>query len=164
VNLKIISGGQSGADIGGLRAAKDRGIETGGCAAKGFMTENGVCTDLKTIYGLIDKKYDYVARTKENVRNADITLIFADDIKSAGTRLTIESCRSEKKPYWINPAAYVVANVIIQMSRILTPDVVFVINVAGNRESVAPGVCARTESVMSSALKMWNYRNVKTKV
>lgn len=161
MNLKIISGGQTGADLGGLRAAKMYGVETGGCAAKGFKTENGVCMDLKTIYGLVDKKYDYAARTKENVRNADITLIFADNIKSAGTRLTIETCKSEKKPYWVNPAAYVVEGVITKMNGILTPESTFVINVAGNRESVAPGVCARAESVVGSALKMWNYRNSK---
>jgi hypothetical protein len=164
MKLKIISGGQTGADLGGLRAAKMHGIETGGCAAAGFKTENGVCKDLETIYGLIDKKYDYATRTKENVRNADATLIFADDVNSAGTRLTIETCKKLKKPYRVNPASYGIVTILTKIQKIVAEDAVFVINIAGNRESVAPGVRARTESVMGGALKMWNYRNVKTKV
>ncbi len=36
-----ISGGQSGADFGGLLAAKRCGIPTGGKIPKGFLTENG---------------------------------------------------------------------------------------------------------------------------
>jgi hypothetical protein len=35
---KVISGGQSGADLGGLRAAKVLGIQTGGSMPKGFLT------------------------------------------------------------------------------------------------------------------------------
>ena len=36
---KIISGGQTGADMGGLLAAKDLGIRTGGWMPKGWLTE-----------------------------------------------------------------------------------------------------------------------------
>ena len=39
--FKIISGGQTGADKGGLIAAKKANIKTGGIAPKGFMTEAG---------------------------------------------------------------------------------------------------------------------------
>jgi hypothetical protein len=159
MKLKIISGGQTGADIGGLRAAKSCAIETGGCAAKGFKTENGADLSLCDVYNLVDKGYDYVERTKENVRNSDITLIFADNINSAGTKLTIKSCNDYKKSYKVNPPAYVIEELLTKMGKIIDKDVVFVINVAGNRESVAPGVCARTFNVVSHAIHMWIFKN-----
>jgi hypothetical protein len=154
MRIKIISGGQTGADLGGLIAAKAHGVETGGCAAKGYVTENGVNNELKTVYGLVDKGLDYVERTKENVKNSDVTLIFADKMMSAGTKLTVNTCKEHKKKFLQNPAAYEIEKLITKMSRILDEDAVFVINVAGNRESVAPGVCARTSNVVSHALCM----------
>lgn len=39
---KIISGFQSGSDIGGIKAGKTFGLETGGWMPKGFLTENGL--------------------------------------------------------------------------------------------------------------------------
>ena len=157
MKLKIISGGQTGADLGGLRAAKSSDIETGGCAAKGFKTENGVSEEIETLYHLVDKGYDYVERTKENIRNADITLIFADNIASPGTKLTIRTCRENKKPCKINPPAYAVEAIFTKMQKILPEDAVFVVNVAGNRESVAPGIGARAENVMRHAIHMMKF-------
>lgn len=159
MKLKIISGGQTGADIGGLSAARSCNILTGGCAAKEFKTEDGHFTELESLYGLVDKGYDYVERTKENVRASDITLIFADKLGSAGTKLTIDSCKNFKKPYKVNPPAYVIEELLTKMGKILPEDAMFVINVAGNRESVAPGVCARTANVVSHAIHMWNFKN-----
>ncbi|HME98544.1 MAG TPA: putative molybdenum carrier protein, partial [Terriglobia bacterium] len=49
---KIISGGQTGADMGGLLAARELGIETGGMAPKGWLTENGPEEVLLRSFGL----------------------------------------------------------------------------------------------------------------
>ena len=38
---RVISGGQTGADQAGWRAAKASGIPTGGWMPKGFLTEDG---------------------------------------------------------------------------------------------------------------------------
>src|SRR2546422_7963506 len=38
---KIISGGQTGADMGALLAAQDLSVESGGVAPKGWLTEEG---------------------------------------------------------------------------------------------------------------------------
>jgi hypothetical protein len=38
---KVMSGGQTGADHGGLRAARRCGIATGGWAPRGWLTEAG---------------------------------------------------------------------------------------------------------------------------
>jgi hypothetical protein len=158
MKLKIISGGQTGADLGGLRAAKSHNIETGGCAARGFKTENGVLLELQTLYHLEDLGCSYAERTRENVRDASMTLIFADNIKSAGTKLTISVCNEFKRPYKINPAAYVVENLITRMNHVLPEDAEFVINIAGNRESVAPGIQDRTENILNHAFHMVKYK------
>jgi Circularly permutated YpsA SLOG family len=157
MRLKIISGGQCGADIGGLRAAKAYGFPTGGCAAKGFKTENGVYPELESFYGLHDKGYDYVERTKENVRESDLTLVYADDMTSAGTKLTIDSCKKYKKPFRTNLPSYLVCDLLKKMNSIIPADKEFVINIAGNRETVAPGICARTERLVGNGLKMYKY-------
>jgi hypothetical protein len=159
MKLKIISGGQTGADIGGLRAAKAHGVDTGGCAAKDCKTEDGYLTELITIYNLEDKGFDYAERTKENVRNSDITFIFADKLASPGTKLTIRTCREMKKPYKVNPAAYIIRDLILKMNNILPEDSIFIANVAGNRESVAPGIGRRTENIIWHALKMIKFKN-----
>ena len=155
--LKIISGGQTGADLGGLRAAIRHGIPTGGCAAKGFMTEDGVFPELKTFYLLHDSGYGYVERTNENVRESDLTLIYADNLNSAGTKLTIDSCNKHKKPYKVNLPAYALCDLLKGMDKILPSDKEFVVNVAGNRESVAPGIRERTERVVGEGLKMYKF-------
>lgn len=155
--IKIISGGQTGADIGGLRAATAYGIPTGGCAAKGYKTENGVSKEVETLYGLVDKGFDYVERTKENVRESDITLVYADNANSAGTKLTIDSCVKYKKPFRMNLPSFRICDLLKQMNQILPHDKVFVINIAGNRESVAPGIGERTERLVGDGLKMYKF-------
>ena len=40
-SIKVVSGGQCGADLGGLLAAELLGIPTGGIAPNGFRTEKG---------------------------------------------------------------------------------------------------------------------------
>jgi hypothetical protein len=49
---KLISGGQTGADISALKAALHAGIKTGGTCRKDFMTEEGPNLDLKELYKL----------------------------------------------------------------------------------------------------------------
>jgi hypothetical protein len=44
---KIISGGQTGSDQGGLEAGQKLGLETGGWIPKGWLTEIGANPELK---------------------------------------------------------------------------------------------------------------------
>ena len=100
--LKVISGGQTGADLGGLKAAKKLGILIGGEAPKGFKTELGCNLELQTIYGLKESpSEDYGIRTIVNIRSSDATLIFSSNAKSPGTKLTIKHCEKLYKPYII---------------------------------------------------------------
>ena len=68
---KIISGGQTGADIGGLVGAERCAIATGGCAPRNYRTENGPQVILKSRFGLIaHPSPNYRDRTQENVSKA----------------------------------------------------------------------------------------------
>jgi hypothetical protein len=74
---KVISGGQSGSDLGGLKAAKAFMIETGGTAPKYYKTENGMDRSLGTIYGLKEStNMDYRHRTIDNIKDSDGTVLF----------------------------------------------------------------------------------------
>lgn len=141
----IISGGQTGADWGGLLAAADVGIATGGLAPKGYLTELGSNLELAK-FGLVESdSVDYEVRTVHNVLTADATVIFGDYINSDGTKLTIESCIKYQKPYLINPDAKTLREWLIEQQ-------VKVLNVSGNRESIAKGICDRVRQIVRNAL------------
>lgn len=83
---KIISGGQTGADQGALDAAIRFGIDHGGWIPKGRRTEKGPLPDryhLKEMPGP-----SYPARTRQNVMDADGTLIFSHGRLRGGSALT----------------------------------------------------------------------------
>lgn len=75
----IISGGQDGADIAALRAAKRVGLATGGMAPTKFWTMHGTDRTLHTLYGLkeiknVGRGTGLIQRSQANVNNADATL------------------------------------------------------------------------------------------
>jgi len=135
---KIISGGQTGADQGGLVAGRSTQIETGGTASQGWLTENGPNPDMAE-YGLMEcERQGYPPRTYCNVRDSDGTIRFARHFSSAGERCTLKAITQYDKPYIdvdvndpIDPAKVVAW---INSHGIET------LNVAGNRESTSPGI------------------------
>jgi|LNFM01.1.fsa_nt_gb hypothetical protein len=142
---KVVSGGQTGADQAGLRAAKAAGIETGGWAPKGWETEEGPASWLGE-YGLTEcPKEGYPARTDANARDSDATLWFGSS-DSSGYRATIRGCRRHKKPYLL------VEEGITRPSEVrawLEAHQVETLNVAGNRESKNPGLGERVETFLA---------------
>lgn len=141
---KIISGGQTGADQGGLVGAKEVGIPTGGIAPKGWKTETGREPNLKN-YGLIEHQSTaYQARTKENIRLSDGTAIFSLDVESTGTVLTILTCRQLSKPYIMNPDWK-------QLRVWCEENKIKVLNVAGNRASKDPEAFERARVTIVTA-------------
>lgn len=90
--LKIVSGGQIGADIAALRAARRLGLATGGFAPAGFMTAHGPNPQLAE-FGLAPVRggslaQQYVRRSTMNVDAADATLAIRLEA-SRGTDCTI---------------------------------------------------------------------------
>jgi len=129
---KIISGGQTRADRGGLLAGELLGIETGGTAPPGFMTEIGPDLSLKKL-GLVEGEPDpkiFPKRTRKNVEDSDGTLLMGN-IDSPGSKLTLRYCNELDKPRIINPTPS-------GLRWWLTAYKIEILNVAGNRESKNP--------------------------
>ena len=144
---KIISGGQTGADIGGLLAGKFLGLETGGTAPPNFMTERGSNWALKKVFGLEEGDPDpkvYPKRTLQNVLNSDGTLILGNT-NSPGTTLTINNCRRKNKPFLCNPLPD-------SLKVWLETFGIQILNVAGNRESKNPGIQHKTVQLLKEVL------------
>lgn len=144
---RIISGGQTGADQGGLRAAHVLGIPTGGYAPTGYQTERGP-DDTLASYGLVEYG-DYPARTKLNVRSSDGTLLVGNT-SERGTGLTLDLCNRHQKPVfhlpqldWDDTRPHVFAEWILRFNTL---------NVAGNRESKNPGIELATRNFLLEAL------------
>lgn len=152
--VKIISGGQTGVDQAGLLAAKKLGIETGGTAPKGYLTEKGPDLRLKTEFGLEESTSEmYAVRTRLNVEHSDGTVLFGD-VTSRGTAMTIEYCKQAKKPYITNPEYW-------ELERWLLENNIEILNVAGNRLRKAPEASARAHETLNKAIT--NLREGKPK-
>jgi len=128
--MKIISGGQTGVDRIGLETAKCMGLETGGTAPKGFLTELGPDLTLKE-FGLVEhRSSSYDPRTIQNVRDSEGTVLFGNT-HSTGTANTIKYCIKYHKPYKENPT-------VDELLEFIRVNKIKVLNVAGNRASKLP--------------------------
>src|SRR3546814_6084127 len=88
----VISGGQTGADQGGLLGARDAGVRTGGTVPKGWRTEDGAASWLAE-FGLVEGQgKSYSARTRANAAAADGTVLFGNHL-STGSALTERYCK-----------------------------------------------------------------------
>lgn len=150
--MKIISGGQTGADRGGLDAAIELGIEHGGWCPWARKAEDGV---IPSHYNLIEtRSTGYAERTRLNVIDSHVTLIFIKgDKPTGGSTLTASYCKM-----WMVP--HLVINVFGPFQLNLDGLVGFiqkykpsVINVAGNRESKAPGIRDRVHKLLRVAIE-----------
>jgi len=137
--IKIISGGQTGADRAALDWAIRHRIPHGGWCPKGRLAEDGTIAGR---YRLRETPAaDYATRTEWNVRDADATVIFSIAKKlSGGSRLTAELARAHHRPLLHlnrdaprgDPAKSLVA--FLQRHEIKTLDV------AGPRASEEPAI------------------------
>ena len=142
---KIISGGQTGADQGGLLAGKSLGIETGGTAPPGWVTDMGPQKEYLMSFGLLEGEPDlkiFVKRTIKNVQDADGTLWMGKE-NSPGGKLTLGTCRKLEKPFIINPTSF-------QLKEWIETNNIQILNVAGNRERRNLGICQKTRNLIVS--------------
>lgn len=153
---KIISGGQTGGDKGGLIAGRQLGLETGGHCPRGWKTELGPDHSLKD-FGLICTKSDkYPPRTATNVRNSDGTVGFGNQ-GSAGMKLTRRLCHDFDKPYFevlLNNTDYIPSFI-----EWLTINEIDILNVAGNRESKQKGIQKFTTEFLVEAIECYKKKN-----
>lgn len=102
MTLTVISGAQIGADIAGLRAAKNAGFPTAGWIPLGRRTRHGPLSwELVHYYGLTETDSEgYPIRTEKNVVSSDATMRFCHSWYTPGEKLTQRLAIKHKKPRW----------------------------------------------------------------
>jgi hypothetical protein len=154
--LLVISGGQTGADQGGLYAAKLLHIKTGGWIPKGFRTERGSDLGLAA-FGLKETQSDgYLERTALNAIEADITLWFGNP-NSPGGKATRKACEDARDTPFIDVTDWTPEAI----ASLLWYRKVNVVNIAGNRESKNPGIQDRVQRTMLAALGEYQWLAAK---
>jgi hypothetical protein len=148
---KVISGGQTGADRGGLDAAIALNVPHGGWCPKGRKAEDGRIPDC---YELEETgSSSYPARTRKNIIDSDVTIIFVFDVLGRGSKLTLNEADRLGKPASIIDIKAVGEETAAQLVREFfqshKPDT---INVAGSRESKAPGIQKVVQDIMTQVL------------
>ncbi len=143
---KIVSGGQTGVDRAGLDAALALGLAVGGWCPRGRRAEDGVIPACYPLKETASK--DYRVRTRLNVRDSDATLILCRGSLAGGTRLTAAIARRMERPLCIAdlsrrtqaPAAWLRHHNVRRL------------NIAGPRESQAPGIGAEARRFLMRLL------------
>ena len=145
--FKIISGGQTGADRAGLDWAIKHGVAHGGWCPKGRKAEDG---RIDVCYNLTETaETSYLVRTKLNVRHSDATLIFTMSKElDGGSKKTREF--SEKLGV---PSRHVHPETKPEhVIGFLDRNRVKILNIAGKRESSAPGISAWVKAFLDQVL------------
>src|SRR5262245_14705414 len=94
--VKIVSGGQTGADRAALDVAIELGIDHGGWAPRGRWAEDG---PIAPRYRLKETtSANPAVRTRRNIRDSDATLIVSHGDLSGGSALTLSVGVRRQKP------------------------------------------------------------------
>ncbi len=154
--MRIISGGQTGVDRATLRAARACGFETGGWAPLGWVTEDGPA-DWLAEYGLVEcPEPGYPARRRRNVQDAETMLLMGDKSSRGSIGLLNDWNVIQKQAVWVwvQPGVEIprsIARFLRNARRDGRP--ARTVLVAGNRESVAPGLGERAERFMLAVFR-----------
>lgn len=145
----LIAGGQSGADRAGLDWAIAHGVKHGGWCPKGRKSED---EPVPEIYHLKETpSASYLQRTEWNVRDSCATLVFTlTDQLDGGSKRTADFAERLGKP-WLHVRPGVHPKYV---ARFLARHGVKTLNIAGKRESGAPGIGRFTAEVLSQALRL----------
>jgi len=123
------------------------GIPVGGWCPRGRRTEDGRLTRR---YPLVETPSPaYPQRTDWNVRDSDATLILSPGPLKGGTALTAQLARDRHKPLLVvdlDTARPAEVETWLQRHRPCT------LNVAGPRESQAPGIYAQSRAFLEAVL------------
>lgn len=150
---KVISGFQTGVDIGAIRGANQLGLRTGGYMPKGWCTERGPMPSYACWFGAVEHESPlYPPRTEANVRSADVTIIISViGVPERGSTLTEKLCQKLGSPYArLNiPNTKCLKAPYIERLHFFLEDLEsndYTVNFAGNRESISPGIEEWTQS------------------
>ena len=149
---RVVSGGQTGVDRAALDVATTLGIPYGGWCPAGGLAEDrpeppGLLADYPDLRATSET--DPAVRTERNVHDSDATLVVLPrgDWRSPGTALTITCCRRLERSHLVATVDQVGA-----VAGWLRETGGAVLNVAGPRESQAPGIYDATARLLLEVL------------
>ena len=165
---RIVSGGQTGADRGGLDAAVYCNLPHGGWCPTGRKAEDGRIPDKYQLEEM--GSGDYLKRTKQNVLDSDATVVFSFGPPKGGSLRTIEFAHAAEKPFHsIDVNLEGRERAVKQIVGWLRGEIAFdyddyvarvpedcVLNVAGTRESKADGIQDLVCAIMVDVLREVN--------
>ncbi len=154
--VKIVSGGQTGADRAALDWAIKHQIPHGGWCPEGRMAEDGV---IDAIYQLRELPGGgYRQRTKANVEDSDATLIVSVAPNLSGGSLATAKFGDQLRKPWlhVHPGVDWKARIAGWLQRYA----IHILNVAGPRASKEPDVAAFTQVVLDEVNR--HFESAKT--
>jgi hypothetical protein len=165
VITKIVSGGQTGADRGGLDAALYCDVPHGGWCPRGRKALDGRIPDKYQLQEM--PSADYLKRTEQNVVDSDASLIFTLGQPTGGSLRTMEFAHAHRKPWLhLDVDTWDRRKIVQQIVDWLDgrgeydydeyqarPPENCVLNVAGSRESKADGIQLLVTTIMVDVLR-----------
>jgi hypothetical protein len=150
--MKIVSGGQTGADRAALDVALALGIPCGGWVPKGRLAEDGRIPE--TYPNLVEAGSPLPdVRTELNVRDSDATLLFSRGPLTGGSAYTCEVAARLGKPCLHVDLAAMSRDGAVEAVRQWLEDVrPAVLNVAGPRASGDPEIYGLVRDVLIEVL------------
>lgn len=148
---KIISGGQTGADVAGLDVAIKHGIPHGGAIPKGRLTEEGLLPEKYALQEMTTKSYP--KRTEKNVVDSDGTAIFTSGKLTGGSLLTQKKAIQHDKPViHLDMNKFTVEISADLLKDFIQKNGIEILNVAGSRGSKDPEIYTKTSLVLEKSI------------
>ncbi len=137
--IRIISGGQTGADRAALDAALELSIPHGGWLAKGRKAEDGPVSRHYNLQELASAKYR--DRTRKNVQSSDGTLIVSFGPLTGGSALTEAfAIRHDRPCLHLDMSVITTVKAVKAIEQWLKKFSIMTLNVAGPRASGEPRI------------------------
>lgn len=130
-----------------LTFARDYGISYGGWVPKGRTNEAGKIPEYFDGLSETDTE-DVTERTKRNVASSDATLVFVNGSPSPGTQQTVVFAESMQKPHLVVDLRRGTDDCAQRVRSWVTSTPIAVLNIAGPRESEAPGIGHHVREVL----------------
>ncbi len=149
--MKLVSGGQTGVDTAALEIALERGLPHGGWVPKGRTNEDGLISE--RFQGLVEAPDSIPAtRTRLNARDSDATLILSDGSESPGTAITEQFAQDLQKPCKVVVLDDTMSERVAEVGHWIDSVNPSVLNIAGPRESEAPGIRDKARNFLQLVL------------
>lgn len=149
--LRVISGGQTGADRAALEAARDLGLPHGGFVPQGRLAEDG---PIDPIWPMQETDSPRLAvRTAANVAAADATLLMTHGAPTGGSALTLRLAQASGKPWLhLDLAAMAPEAAAAALRAWRASNAIATLNIAGPRASKDPMIHAAVHALLLRAL------------